>query len=87
MYAALYFLMFAYMSAQLRKKIDGFFLKTELKFTAWTGGIALIPFYIFNNDTRLEEINDNYNISTIVLFIALFIITNLSLGKFTTKTF
>jgi len=79
MYAALYFLMFAYMSAQLRKKIDGFFLKTELKFTAWTGGIALIPFYIFNNDTRLEELNDNYNISTIVLFIALFIITNLSL--------
>eukprot|EP00494_Astrolonche_serrata_P028672 UN28939 len=58
MYMCLYILMFLKMATLIKDKIDGFFIKFELKWTAIASVFTLIPWFVFNNVIYFENFNE-----------------------------
>eukprot|EP00494_Astrolonche_serrata_P026007 UN26268 len=47
------------MACQLKDQLDGFFIKQELKWTAFTAFVCLPFWYVLNNLEFLESFNDS----------------------------
>jgi hypothetical protein len=72
-YAVLYFVIFFYLTLKLRTIFDGFRIKQELLYIEFSWIISITIWILFNYPNQTSDINNQFPISALFLFLGIFL--------------